>query len=112
MYGDVLVAVDPAKTERCIEASALRPMFPQGAAGTRVKRLEPAVARAVEEQPSGRDQSAGRDRQSLRHAPHHAPLDRIPGPQLALHLRSSGWLRSGAWRASQVADLAAGVASH
>src|SRR6516165_7899090 len=87
-------------------------MLPQGAAGTRIKRLEPAIARAVEEQPSGRDQGAPRDRQRLRHAPDDAPLDRIPGPELALPQRSSGWRRGGAWCPSQVADLAEGVASH
>src|SRR5262245_24007085 len=105
MHGDVLVSVGAAIAEGLLEPSALGAMLPQSPAGARIECLEPAVARAVEDQSPGCDQGACRGRQRFDHAPNHASADGIPGTELALPRR--GRVRSCGGCANLVADLTA-----
>src|SRR5215469_3911266 len=105
MHRDVLVAVGAAIAEGLLELSPLCAMRPESPAGACIECLEPAVARTVEHQSSGCDQSACRNRQRLGHTPHDAPADGVPGTELLLPARGRG--RSGGGCADLVADFAA-----
>src|SRR6516225_12383306 len=98
IHGDVLVSVGAAIAEGLLELSVPGAIRPESPTGARIECLEPAVARTVENQSPGCDQSACRGRQRLGHAPNDASADGIPGTELALPRRDRGQVRSGGGR--------------
>src|SRR5205085_10064144 len=94
---DVLLAVRGRIGDGVADDTGADLELPEQLARAGVRRLEPTVERAVEDDIAGGDEGAAPDRKGLPNSPHFPAIGRVPGDELApVVTRTSGLGRVGA----------------